>query len=304
MAATPTTGVTADRLVSALSGALLLDKPPGVTSAQAVARVKRFLPKKTKIGHTGTLDPLASGLLVLLIGRATRLSRYVTGLAKTYVATARFGAVSDTLDAEGRITPLENAPVPNEAAIQAVTRRFTGNLFQIPPMASAVKVKGERLYKAHRRGTYVERESRPVTVHSLELVSIDEDTASFAVSCSSGTYVRTLISDLADSLDTGAYLIALRRTSVGHLKVENASLLEDLAPGTVLDRIIPTKNVVAHLPVVEVSGDERFGVCNGRPLGAFRSHGNYRIEAGGELLAIYRDEGGGVARAEVVLCAG
>jgi tRNA pseudouridine55 synthase len=291
--------------MSALTGALLLDKPPGITSTRAVARVKRLLPRGTKIGHTGTLDPLASGLLVLLIGRATRLSRYVTGLDKTYTATARFGAVSDTLDADGRITLLNNAPIPNESAVRAATQRFTGDLFQIPPMASAIKVKGERLYRAHRRGETVERESRPVKIHALTLLGFGpEDTAIFAVSCSSGTYVRALISDLADSLDAGAYLTALRRTRIGDLKVHDASPLEELAPDTVRNRIIRAKDVVAHLPAVEVSGNERFGVCNGCSLAAFGLHGSYRVEADGELLAIYRDEESGSARAEVVLCAG
>ncbi len=292
--------------MSALSGALLLDKPPGITSARAVARVKHLLPKGTKVGHTGTLDPLASGLLVLLIGRATRLSRYVTGLDTTYTATARFGAVSDTLDADGWITPLDEAPMPDESDIRVATRRFTGELSQTPPMASAVKVKGEPLYKAHRRGETVERESRTVEVHALKFVAFGpEGAATFSVSCSSGTYVRALISDLADSLDTGAYLTALRRTRVGHLKLQDASPLEELTPNTIENPIIQAKDVVAHLPAVEVSGGERFGVCNGRRLGAFGLRGSYRVEAGGELLAIYRDEEEGEgARAEVVLCAG
>ena len=291
--------------MSALCGALLLDKPSGITSARAVAQVKHLLPKGTKIGHTGTLDPLASGLLVLLGGRATRLSRYVTGLDKSYTATARFGASSDTLDAEGYITPLQNTPMPGEAALRAATERFTGKISQIPPMASAVKVKGERLYKAHRRGENLERESRPVTIHSLELLSLDGDTATFAVSCSSGTYVRALISDLAESLKTGAYLTALRRTSVGHLHLEDATPLEELPPDTIKNHIIQAKEVVGHLPAVEVSEGERFGVCNGRRIGASGIRGGYRVQAGGDLLAIYRDEeGGGGAKAEVVLCAG
>jgi tRNA pseudouridine55 synthase len=284
-------------------GALLLDKPPGITSARAVALVKRLLPQGTKIGHTGTLDPLASGLLVLLLGRATRLSRYVTGLDKFYVATARFGAVSDTLDADGCITPLQEASMPDEDAIREALRRFTGEILQIPPMASAVKVGGERLYKALRRGETVERESRPVTVHTFEILTLDRAsaTATFRVSCSSGTYVRALISDLASSLHTGAYLTALRRTSVGHMTIEEATPLEELAPEPLFKCIIQTRNVVAHLPLTEVSGRERIRVCNGRPLEASGSLGSFRVEAGGELLAIYRDEGGS-ARAEVVLC--
>ena len=261
------------------------------------------MPKGTKIGHTGTLDPLASGLLVLLIGRATRLSRYVTGLDKSYVATATFGAVSDTLDAEGQITHLENTPRPDEDAMRGALQRFTGEILQTPPMASAVKVGGERLYKAQRRGETVERESRPVTVHAFELLTLNPatGTATFHVSCSSGTYVRTLVSDLAAYLNTGAYLTALHRTSVGHITTQGATPPEDLTPETLHKRIIPSRQVVAHLPEVEIPVEERASVCNGRPLGSFGSLGSFRIGAGGELLAIYRDEGDG-ARAEVVLC--
>ena len=291
--------------MSALSGALLLDKSPGITSAGAVDQVKRLLQGGTKVGHTGTLDPLASGLLVLLIGQATRLSRYVSDLDKSYTATACFGAVSDTLDADGQITPLQNAPIPDEADIRAATQCFTGDVFQTPPMASAVKVKGERLYKAHRRGETVERESRLVKVHTLKLVALGpESTATFIVSCSSGTYVRSLISDLAASLGTGAYLTALRRTAVGHLEIQNALPLKELNPNTIQNHIIQTKNVVTHLPAVAVSEEERFGVCNGRPLKASGVGGSFRVEFGGELLAIYRDGEGVGAKAEVVLCAG
>ncbi|MDQ3964887.1 MAG: tRNA pseudouridine(55) synthase TruB [Actinomycetota bacterium] len=293
--------------MSTLFGTLLLDKPPGITSARAVAWVKRLLPKGTKIGHTGTLDPLASGLLVLLVGRATRLSRYVTGLDKTYTATTSFGAVSDTLDADGKITVLEDAPMPDEAALHAATKCFTGTCRQTPPMASAIRVKGERLYKAHRRGENVERKSRLITVHSLILEDLDpvKKTATFTVTCSSGTYVRALISDLAESMGTGAYLTALCRTSVGHLKLENASIPEKLTPETIQSHIIRARDVVAHLPAVEVSGGERSLVCNGHALAAFGVEGSYRVEAGGELLAIYgEEEGARKARAEVVLCMG
>ncbi|HEX2108315.1 MAG TPA: tRNA pseudouridine(55) synthase TruB [Rubrobacteraceae bacterium] len=287
--------------MQAFSGALLLDKPSGLTSARAVARVKRLLPKGTRIGHTGTLDPLASGLLVLLIGRATRLSRYVTGFAKEYTATAHFGAVSDTLDADGEITALEHAPMPDVNALHTATKRFTGEIRQIPPMASAVKVGGERLYKALRRGESVERESRPATVHAFELLSLDGEKATFYVSCGSGTYVRTLVAALADSLGTGAYLTTLRRTRVGHMNIQDAVPLEDLGPDRFINRIIQARVAVAHLPGVEVSEGERYLVCNGGRLGTFGVGGSFRVEAGGELLAIYRDEGE-VCRAEVVLC--
>ena len=281
-----------------------MDKPPGMASAGAVSRIKRLLPKGTKIGHTGTLDPLASGLLVLLLGRATRLSRYVTNLDKSYSATARFGAVSDTLDAEGDITPLDT-PFPPESAIRSALPGFSGDVLQVPPMASALKREGKRLYELHRRGISVEREPRPVTVHSLELTSIDptRETATFEVSCSSGTYVRTLIADLASHLGSGAYLIALRRTSVGHLHVNDAPSPNDLDPSTLHNRIIPPMVMINHLPGVAVSEGVRDLVCHGRRIERRGLEGSYRVMFGDELLAVYRDEGDG-GRAEVVLCAG
>lgn len=279
-----------------------MDKPSGITSARAVSRAKKLLPRKTKIGHTGTLDPMASGLMVLLIGRATRLSRYVTHFDKSYTATARFGAVSSTLDAEGEISSLD-APLPDKEDILDSLPDFTGELRQIPPMTSAIKHKGERLYALHRRGMEVERESRPVTVYSFELVSFDaaSRTATFDISCSSGTYVRTLVADLASSIGTGAYLTALRRTSVGHFDLEEASRPGELTIGDINKRIIHMMEVVAHLPVVEVSDSRRREVCNGRSLGR-SGKGVFRVECDGELLAIYRDENG-EARPEVVLCA-
>lgn len=244
---------------------------------------------------------------MLLIGRSTRLSRYVTGLDKSYTATARLGAVSDTLDAEGNVTELDDAPAFDEASIRSAVEDFTGDLLQVPPMASALKVGGVRLYDLHRRGAPVEREPRPVKVHALSLTNLDPDEkkATFEITCSSGTYVRSLISDLASSLNSGAYLTALRRTRVGTLRVEDASRPEELSPETLRNRIIPPRRVVSHLPVVEVRGEEERAVRSGRVLeaGAFSGRGSVRVEAGGEMLAVYRFEEG-VARAEVVLCGG
>ncbi len=283
----------------------MLDKPPGITSARAVSGVKRLLKEKTRIGHTGTLDPLASGLLVLLLGRATRLSRYVTNLDKAYTATARFGAVSSTLDAEGEISFLD-ALLPQEDTLRDALPAFTGDLLQVPPMASALKRGGVRLYDLHRRGISVEREARPLTVHSFGLAGFDptEQTAKFEISCSSGTYIRTLISDLATSLGSGAYLTALRRTSVGHLTIGNAHASQNLLPDTLYNHIIPPLDVIAHLPEVAVSQETGRGlVCHGGRIERCRVDGSYRVMCGGELLAVYRDDEDG-GRAEVVLCAG
>jgi tRNA pseudouridine55 synthase len=240
---------------------------------------------------------------VLLLGRATRLSRYVTNLDKAYTATARFGAVSDTLDAEGDIMALDT-PLPSESAIRAALTDFTGHLLQVPPMASALKRDGVRLYDLHRRGISVEREARPVTVHSLALADLDPATqaATFEISCSSGTYVRTLVSDLARSLGSDAYLTALRRTSVGHLTVEDAQTFPDLE--TIHNHIIPSSKVIAHLPEVAVSEEVGRGrVCHGGCIERGWVEGSYRVMCGGELLAVYRDHEEDGGRAEVVLCA-
>jgi tRNA pseudouridine55 synthase len=241
---------------------------------------------------------------VLLIGRATRLSRYVTHLDKTYIATARFGAVSDTLDAEGEISQLD-APIPEERTLRAALPDFTGKLLQTPPMASAIKVGGRRLYSLHRRGLSVEREPRLITIHSLALTAFirEQQSATFEVSCSSGTYARTLISDLATSLNSGAYLTALRRTKVGHLSVENASSPEALSPKTLFNHIIQMREVVAHLPGLSVDAEGERLVASGRALRANGMKGGFRVERNGELLAVYRGDGE-VARAEVVLCGG
>jgi len=260
--------------------------------------------KGTRVGHTGTLDPLASGLLVLVLGRATRLARYITPMDKSYTTTARLGFVSDTLDAEGEPVAVEG-PIPDADAIRARLPAFTGRILQVPPMASAIKVGGRRLYDLHRRGVEVDREARPVEIHAFDLVSVDPaaGTATFTVSCSSGTYVRTLIADLAEALGSGAYLTALRRTRVGDLLVQNASPPEVLDEPAINERIIQPALVLGGLPAVEVAEEERVGVCNGRKMEAFGVEGSYRVLAGGEeLLAVYRDEGA-EARAEVVLCA-
>lgn len=290
-----------------------MDKPPGLTSARAVALVKRLLPKKekksVKIGHTGTLDPMASGLLVLLLGPSTRLSRYVTDLSKSYTATARLGAVSDSLDADGEIVELDE-PMPAESELRTELLRFTGEIEQIPPMASAVKVSGERLYKAHRRGETVERERRMATIHSLELTGYDaaQRSATFEISCGSGTYVRALISDLAEAAGSGAYLTSLRRTSVGAMHVRDAVSPEELTAEDLPSQLVPMREVVSHLAALKVDEEGRSRVADGKSL---PMPGDYsaekgaalRVEHRGELLAIYR-AGEDVARPEAVLCAG
>jgi tRNA pseudouridine55 synthase len=208
------------------------------------------------------------------------------------------------LDADGEISQLD-APMPDERTLRAALPDFTGKLLQTPPMASAIKVGGRRLYSLHRRGLTVEREPRLITIHSLTLTALDREqqSATFEISCSSGTYVRALISDLATSLNTGAYLIALRRTRVGHLSVENASSPEILSPETLVNHIIQMRDAIAHLPGLTVDAEGERLVASGRVLRADGMMGSFRVERNGELLAVYRGDGE-VARAEVVLCGG
>ena len=238
-----------------------------------------------------------------MLGRATRLARYVTPMGKSYTTTARFGFTSGTLDAEGEPVPVEG-PIPDADAIRARLPEFTGSILQVPPMASAIKVGGRRLYDLHRQGVEIEREPRPVEIYALTLVSADPTagTATFEISCSSGTYVRSLISDLAQALGSNAYLTTLRRTRVGELLVQNASPPKDLSEINLRNRIIQPAVLLRGLPEVGVGAEDRAAVCNGRKLGAFGVEGSYRVMAGGELLAVYRDEGA-QARAEVVFCA-
>ena len=210
----------------ALDGVLLLDKPLGLSSNDALVRAKRLY-QALKAGHTGTLDPLATGLLPLCFGEATKFSQDLLEADKTYEATMRLGARTATGDAEGEV--IETAEVHcDEAAVAAAMRAFLGEIVQIPPMYSALKRDGKPLYEYARAGQTVEREGRSVTIHALELLECALPDVRFRVTCSKGTYVRTLAEDIGAALGCGAHLIALRRTGVGSLTLEHAVTLEQL----------------------------------------------------------------------------
>jgi tRNA pseudouridine55 synthase len=223
------------------AGGLLVDKPAGVTSHDVVAEVRRE--RALKVGHAGTLDPFATGLLVLLLGRATRLQRYLLALPKTYRATARLGWRSTTGDPDGELT--ETGRVPERLELP------TGEIEQRIPMTSAVKVGGERLYRKAHRGEEVETPTRRVTVHRAELISSDEESATFEIECSSGTYVRTLIETLED-----AYCSELRRVAVGQLRVPESGTEE-----------ISVEDLMSFLPEVVLDATEAERVGHGIALG-------------------------------------
>jgi tRNA pseudouridine55 synthase len=263
------------------SGFLLCDKPAGVTSHDVVARARREH-GGIRTGHAGTLDPFATGLLVVLLGGATRLQRYVLGLPKSYLATARLGWRSSTGDPDGELT--ETGSIPERLELP------TGEIEQRVPMTSAVRVGGERLYKRARRGEEVERPTRRVTVTRAELVEAGEGTATFAIDCSSGTYVRTLIEELGD-----AYCESLRRTAIGPHRIEEAS-----------PEVRPVEALLPFLPELEVGAEEARLLRNGIRIeagaaGAPEAAGEpLRIVSGGELIAVARVAEGRL-RTEVVL---
>ncbi|HXJ65957.1 MAG TPA: tRNA pseudouridine(55) synthase TruB [Actinomycetota bacterium] len=265
-------------------GLVLVDKPGGMTSHDVVNRVRRALGTR-KVGHAGTLDPMATGLLVMGVGRATRLLRYLSGLDKDYEGVGRLGEETDTLDAEGTIT--RTAPVTaSRADVEAAFASMTGDLEQRPPAYSAVKVGGEALYKSARRGEAVEAAPRPIHVSAFDVGSLDGRDVGFRCSVSSGTYVRVLVADAGAALGCGAHLIALRRTRVGPFDLREARPLDDL--GTPL----PVEQAVRHLPSLRLDHpDEAAAAANGRPLGPAGIEGPYAVfDPNGSLVAVYRDE--------------
>jgi tRNA pseudouridine55 synthase len=238
---------------------LLLDKPPGPTSHDVVAAVRREFGER-RVGHAGTLDPFASGLLIVLVGRATRLVRFLDPLEKTYLATARLGVTTDTDDRTGLVTGGAPADV-TDGQVRAALDALTGEQLQRPPAYSAKHVDGRRSYQLARRGEAVELPAVPVTVHEADLVRREDDTIVFRARVSSGTYVRSLARDLGEHLGTGAHLLELRRERIGGFDVAQATPLAALSREVPLH---PPVAAVAHLPGVGLEASEVGAVAHGR----------------------------------------
>jgi tRNA pseudouridine55 synthase len=267
-----------------LDGIALVDKPSGITSHDAVTIVRRMLGTR-KVGHAGTLDPIATGLLVIGVGRGTRLLRFFGDLDKTYEGALRLGVETDTLDAEGRVTSTAEVDVdPDE--IRAAMASLRGESMQRPPTFSAVKVGGRKLYEAARRGQAIEAPPRPISVSSFDLLSYEPPDARFRVVCGGGTYVRALAAEVGAKLGCGAHLIALRRTAIGPLSVGAATPPDE-------PRLLPLEAAVGHLPRVELLADEADAASHGRPLGPAGIDGPYGAFAPDRrLIGIYLDRGG------------
>ncbi len=231
-----------------MNGILLIDKPAGMTSHDVVDRVRKAAGMR-RVGHTGTLDPAATGLLILCLGTATRLSEHFTALGKTYEGTMRLGLTTSSYDLEGEILSEASVPALDVDAIQSRCSQFTGDLEQIPPMVSAVRIGGERLYKKARKGEVVERPPRSVHVESFDVISYEAPDALVRVVCSSGTYVRSLCHDVGAAIGCGAALATLRRLAVGRHHVEQATTLDCLeSPEHVAERLLPMGSAL-DLPV-------------------------------------------------------
>jgi tRNA pseudouridine55 synthase len=265
-------------------GLLLIDKVKDVTSHDVVDMVRRALGIR-KVGHAGTLDPLATGLLILGVGRATRLLRFLSDLPKTYRGRARFGVETTTLDADGDVT--REAPVTvSEVRVREAMRAMVGPSMQAPPAYSAVKVGGRKLYEAARRGERLDAAPRLIRVDRFDLLGFDGRDADFEVTCSSGTYVRVLSADIGDRLGCGAHLAALRRLRIGPFDVAQAVAPE--RPGVPL----PIERAVGHLPRLVLQAEEAVAARHGRVLGPAGIEGPYAVfDPGNHLVGIYEDEG-------------
>lgn len=274
-----------------MDGVLVIDKPAGMTSHDVVDRVRKGLRTK-KVGHGGTLDPDATGVLLVGVGKATRFLSYAQAAPKSYRARVRFGSSTSTQDASGEVIESRPAEISAED-VERVLPRFTGDIEQIPPMVSAVKVDGERLYKKALRGEEVERKPRPVHIYDLTMSGFAggaEPEVDLDVRCSGGTYIRTLAHDIGEELGCGAHLRTLRRTEANGFAVEDAVSLDDVSP----DALRPLTDAVRDLSSLEVGPDQAKDVSFGRPLsfdGDLDEGSFAAIVSAGQLLGVYRREG-------------
>jgi tRNA pseudouridine55 synthase len=276
--------------MSDISGIFNIDKPKGLTSHDVVARVRRILrthlthlthlsssiqnPKSKiqnpKVGHAGTLDPMATGVLPIVVGKATRLVEYLAEANKAYRATLLLGATSDTYDAEGTITPTPDAPTPSRSQVESALEAFRGPISQLPPMHSAIKVGGQKLYDLARRGVEVEREPRRVYIHRLDLEVYKPPTAQLYIECSKGTYIRSLAHDLGAALGTGAYLTALTRTRHGSFHIDRATTLEGLEAafkeGTWQEALYPPETILSGWHEHVATAEEARDIMQGKPI--------------------------------------
>lgn len=268
-----------------MTGLILIDKPEGITSFGAVARVRRIC-KEKKCGHSGTLDPMATGVMTVLLGGATRFCELLPSHDKAYIASFRLGITTDTLDITGKILEKRNVSVA-EDEVRRAAKEFIGEIEQMPPMYSAVSVNGQRLYELARKGIETERPVRKVNIFSLDFIeNINENEYTINVECSSGTYIRTLISDIGEKLGCGAVLTSLRRTKANGFDISKAVTIEELENGNPENYLIPVEEAMTAYPAIRVTAAQAKRFSNGGEL--FTERLNVRTEIG--LYRVYDPE--------------
>jgi tRNA pseudouridine55 synthase len=253
-----------------LDAVLIIDKPRGISSNDALQQVKRLYQAR-KAGHCGSLDPLATGVLPVCLGQATKFSGYLLGADKVYLAHCQLGQTTTTADAEGEVIATKPVDVTTAQVLDAL-QTLTGNINQIPPMHSALKFEGRRLYQLAREGKTVERKPRPVVVHSIDLISIENDCVEIKVRCSKGTYIRTLAEDMGEKLGCGAHLSQLRRVAVDPFVLEQASSIEYLRSiseqgnDQIDELLLPVSAALTQFPELELGQSESVEICQGKSL--------------------------------------
>ena len=246
-------------------GLLNVNKPPGMTSRDVVNRVQVPV-RPAKVGHAGTLDPLATGVLVVCVGPATRLVPYVQRLAKRYVGTFLLGRTSNTEDIDGDVVTFSDAPIPERSQIEEILPQFTGKISQRPPAYSALKLAGQRAHKLARQGKPVRLEPRPVEVYGIELVSYDYPRLQLDIRCGSGTYVRCLGRDIAEKLGTAAVMSKLVRTRIGDFSLDDACQLDELTGESISSNLLPAVRAVQQLPMRRLTSDQTQRIVNGMTI--------------------------------------
>lgn len=262
-------------------GFLNIDKPQGMTSHDVVNRVRRVAGTR-KVGHAGTLDPLATGVLIVGVNRATRLIEYIVGQPKTYVTTVRLGQATNTYDADGEILEEREVAV-SDKRLDVALSQFRGEIEQIPPMFSAIKQKGKPLYLLARKGEEVERAARRIVIDQLDIVKRDGNDVMLRIGCSTGTYIRSLAHDLGQVLGCGGHVRTLRRERVGEFTVATATPLADLTPENIASKLHPLDIAVAHLPRFDANAEETAMLRVGKQI-------ERRTDLG-ELASAYADDG-------------
>lgn len=273
-----------------MNGILIVDKPMDWTSFDVIAKLRGILGTR-KLGHSGTLDPMATGVLPVFAGVASKAVDMQPNHDKTYCAVLRFGLCTDTGDVTGTVLETSNQKVTKQQLLE-VLPRFTGDIMQTPPMYSAVKINGTPLYKLARQGVTVERKARPVTIYRLDLLEQSgEQDFVLEVACSKGTYVRTLVEDLGEALGVPATLAGLRRTQAGVFDLQHSHTLEEIQAakdaGTLEQLFVPVETVFAHLPQITVNEQNKMRLFNGAPCYRFQQpDGVYRLYSGEEFLGL------------------